>query len=351
MSDLERETSAASSPVGSEQGAAGKSRKTKGEKDKEKKNKAKRTDSGDGTAAVALFALVAAILIFILLTMIQSNVVQNVDKKPVVVAIIDVPEGVLLDESNMAQYFGVEMRPTADLPLGTYENGHDLVNKITSKPILAKEVITPSCLVKEDLFAGVEDPIIIGLEAGRISQAVAGTLRAGDVVDIHVIVKMSDSLLDGIDSSSFDTGKDNALSLEGVEPITGNTPAGVVITNQKEEEKKPDKGVYTPYSRKFNEMDFSEADCIWSPSGTYVSVSLLNNVKVYSVYTSSGVGTDAAETGGQKQVATVVNVIIPRSMASMFELASSDGDIYFSKVINPEPFEVEEAQEESQSVN
>lgn len=308
-----------------------------------KKVKKTKTKKGDSMAKIGAFAIVAAFVVFIVLTVIQNYFKSEVPSSFVVVAITNVPDGVMLTQENIPIYFAMEERANDTIPADCYKSGAELVGKITGRNIAAREIITGNCVITEDFFADIEEPIVISLDIDKIGRAVAGTIRTGDVVDIRAVIDMS-SLLNSVYADDFDTiGSD--LSLEGVNPIIGEgteeqTP--ITVSPTESEGGKP----HVPITSSPFQMDFDAADATWSPSGEKVSVCIASNVKVVSVYTSAGIDTGKAEMDGSEQVATILNVVVPRSMFDIIALAQEDGVVYVAKVVEKEEAEESTTEDE-----
>ena len=310
------------------------------EKPKKKRAKKKtKTSNGGKYATFGIAALVLSIVVFTIFTAIQRNVVQEVKKKYVVVAIKDVPQGILLTKETIPDFFAKELRVEADLPANVYESGSDLIGLTTDRAIAAKEVVSPTALREIDWTFGVEDPVLFSITVSDFGQAVAGTLRTGDLVDVRANIRIMTGLLDETTEGDYSLdGVEGTYKLDETVSLTEGSAA--VITKNYDEETQET-------TKKFgNQLDFDMDGLVWSPSKTYVSVPLMDSVRVYSVYTAGGLDTEAAEADGSKQIATVVTVVIPRYMASSFELACSDGEVYFTKLMTEETKSMKELLEE-----
>lgn len=315
---------------------------------KKRKQKPTETKNGDKRALFALVAIAVAFSLFIIMTIIQNKIIHSIDQMGVVVAVVDVPEGVILTEENMANYFTVENRASADIPAGYYTSGYALVGKIVSRDIRAKEIVTSACLISEDFYAGIEDPVEISIAADKIGQAVGGSLRAGDIINIKVVIDTSYYA-----GTGEVTGQESVdYSLEGVPEITMEDTTPEANNGEQAEgiaeETGTDAGMTAEMPEVFTEVGSLEemvADMPWLPddvadnmvfsaSGRYASVTVCENVRVVNVYTAAGLDTAAAEADGSKQVATVINVVVPKYMEDAICLAQEDGTLRISRVID-----------------
>lgn len=309
---------------------------------KRKERKPAETRSGDKKALIAVVALAAAVIIFVILTIIQNKIVNSVDETGVVVALVDVPEGIVLTEENMMNYFGMESRPSADVPAGYYTSGHALVGKVTGREIRAKEVVTSTCVIGENFYEDVEDPVEISIAVDKIGQVVGGSLRAGDIIDIKVVIDTSyfageeEALLDDEGEYSLDNVPEIAAQ-EGETGEAGAEEPGEDMTAAEPPEAFTELGSPDPLPGNLPWLSDDAAESyVYSASGRYASVTVCENVRVVNVYTSAGLDTADAEADGSTQVATVINVVVPRYMEDIIFLAQEDGTLHISRVINAE---------------
>lgn len=323
------------------------------ERDYEKERKRKMKEAadikkGDRKALGALVALVAAIIVFVVLTIIQKNIVNQVEQVSVVVAIKDVPKGIVLTEDTIKSYFDVELRNTADVPNGCYSSGYPLIGMITGRDILKKEIVTPTCIVSENIYEGIEDPVEIAIEVGKIGQAVGGSLRAGDIIDIMQIVDMSYSLEDDSSMESEISSGGSSGFYDREVPEIEYTNASDMLTNSDTGETESDVTVITPGNTE--EMEAEEvlelftsitdilignsASYVWSATGRYASVPVCENVRVINAYTSAGVDTASAVESGEEPVASIITIVVPRAMQDKIALAMEEGTLRISRIID-----------------
>ncbi|MCR5254993.1 MAG: SAF domain-containing protein [Acetatifactor sp.] len=263
------------------------------------------------------------------------------EQKGVVVATVDVPQGLVLTKDNMGEYFDVKVRNADMLPSIYYEDGYPLLGKVTSRKILANEIVTDTAITVQDVYADVEDPVELAIDVSKIGNAVGGTLRAGDRVDIKAIIDME------MDS-------DDAITEDAVEEETVGTVDILDVESENQEDIEPTatRNIDDELSDEVREnlelwgIDKANYEYVEGVTGRYLSATIAKNVKVTGVYTSSGVGTKDSEAEGGSQVATVINVVVPRSMQDSIYLALTEGTVYVSKVIDTSAYDVEKDGEE-----
>jgi hypothetical protein len=290
----------------------------KGKKDKE-------TTGGERRALAAIVALVAAIILFAVLTIIQRNIVNAGEKVSVVVAVKDVPAGLNLTQESIQQYFTVQLRLKNEVPAGTFSSGHPLVGQITAKPLFANAILTTNDLINENPYEGVDDPVELSIDVSKLSHAVSGTLRAGDRVDIKIVVDMSylqqDKFLDGAGDYSL-SGVPNLVD----DSVKGENKDGYSYD-----------GSDALDTLSWRELSSFDADSYsWSATGKFACVPVATNVRVIDVYTAAGEGTAQIESTGVPQVATVFTVVVPRSMEDLLWLALEEGTMEISKIVSEE---------------
>ncbi len=289
-----------------------------------KKKRDKKTSGGERRALAAVVALVAAIILFAVLTIIQRNIVNAGEKVSVVVAQKDVPAGILLSQESIQQYFTVQLRLKGEVPEGSFDSGYSLIGQITAKPLYANEILTSNDLVNENPYEGIDDPVELSIDVSKLSHAVSGTLRAGDLIDIKIVVDMSylqqDEFLEGAGD----------FSLSGVPNIIDDTVSG----DDKSGYKYQGEGIDTLSWREFGSFDTDS--CSWSATGKFACVPVAENVRVINVYTAAGEGTAQIESTGVPQIATVFTIVVPRSMEDLLFLALEEGTMQIARIVPDE---------------
>ena len=298
-----------------------------GEYQSEKKSK-RQTNGGERKAFWAVIAILAALIVFVVLTIIQRNMVNAGEKAGVVVAAREVPAGILLTQENIQQYFTMAQRLKSEVPADCFTSGYEMVGLITDRKLTAKEIVTANSLKDVDPFEGIEDPVELSIDVDKLSHAVSGTLRAGDLVDIKVVVDMSylqmDSYLDGAQNMSL---KD----MPGLLDDEAQAP--------EEPEAFKGEGIDTLAWR---ERSSFEGPMAWSATGKYACVTVAENVRVVNVYTAAGEDTARAEASSGNQIATVFTVAVPRSMQDLLYLALEDGTLQIARIVPAKEGQAEE---------
>lgn len=123
--------------------------------------------------------------VFVLLLNVETKQLAQYEKGNVVVAIADVTELKEITEDNVSEYFKLEERPLSDIPKAAYLNMDELIGQFAQSGIDTGSMVTKSML--GELRAEREDVVLLGVNMEALAQSVAGTLRAGDVIDIYTV--------------------------------------------------------------------------------------------------------------------------------------------------------------------
>lgn len=161
-----------------------------------KENKQKNITKKEGHVKVwpVVLCLLLAGGIFVLLLNVETRKLAEYEKGDVVVAISDVADSKEITQDNLAEYFTVEERPLSDIPKAAYLTLDELVGQYVKNSIDAGSMITKSMV--GELQAGYGDAVLLGVNMEALAQSVAGTLRAGDVIDIYTVkVEEDDSVV------------------------------------------------------------------------------------------------------------------------------------------------------------
>ena len=134
-----------------------------------------------------LVCFLSAMLLFLLLLNIEKRQLAQYEKGSVVVAIADVAAGREITEKNLAELFAVKERPLTDIPEAAYVRAEDLIGQYVQGGINAGSMVTHSML--GELQKDLGDSVLLGVNMETLAQSVAGTLRAGDVIDIYRVME------------------------------------------------------------------------------------------------------------------------------------------------------------------
>ena len=160
---------------------------------KDKKQTKEWIGKGQGKVWPIVLCLLLAGGVFFLLLNVETRQLAQYEKGNVVVAIADVAEAKEVTEDNIAELFALEERPLQDIPEAAYLEPEDLIGQFAQSGIDSGSIITKSML--GELRAEYGDAVLLGVNMEALAQSVAGTLRAGDKIDIYTVkVEEDDSV-------------------------------------------------------------------------------------------------------------------------------------------------------------
>ena len=139
-----------------------------------------------GKAWPVVLCLLLAVGIFVLLLNVESKQLAQYEKGSVVVAIADVADSKEITEENLTELFAIEERPLSDIPAAAYLELEQLVGQYAQSGIDAGSMITKSML--GELGENYGNAVLLGVNMEALEQSVAGTLRAGDEIDIYTVM-------------------------------------------------------------------------------------------------------------------------------------------------------------------
>lgn len=161
---------------------------------KDKKQTKEWIGKGQGKVWPIALCLLLAGGVFFLLLNVETRQLAQYEKGNVVVAIADVVEAKEVTEDNIAELFALEERPLQDIPEAAYLELEDLIGQFAQSGIDSGSIITKSML--GELRAEYGDAVLLGVNMEALAQSVAGTLRAGDKIDIYTVkVEEDDSVI------------------------------------------------------------------------------------------------------------------------------------------------------------
>lgn len=150
------------------------------------------------TITVLIPALMA-IALFVVLVMYQESILRGYDNAKMVVAIAEIPERTNITKDNVGQYFKVkDVRKSLKVE-GAVNDTEKLIGLTTTNKILKNQVISTEWFVNpEDYILSLNNPIEMSVGVEKASDAVGGTLRSGDYVDVNVIIDgKSEKVIEG----------------------------------------------------------------------------------------------------------------------------------------------------------
>lgn len=153
-------------------------------------NQAKKPGKGKERIWPVLVCLFLAVALFLLLLNVEKRQLENFQKGYVVVAIEDVADDTEITPENVTQYLALEERTMRDIPEAAYTD----IQAVTG--LYAEGGIDKGSMVTKNMFGklgGLSDnEVLLSVDMESLDQSVAGTLRAGDLIDLFAVDKEAD---------------------------------------------------------------------------------------------------------------------------------------------------------------
>lgn len=137
-------------------------------------------------SGAAIAAFLAAAAIYLALVQAEKSMLEDFEKGDVYLASQDIPEGQLITEENLDEYFVVA---SVDVKLIPETAIHDLTE---IKDLVAAGKIEKGVLLTKGMFhtleeitLGMKEPVVAGFRAEDLYQVVGGVLRSGDRIHIY----------------------------------------------------------------------------------------------------------------------------------------------------------------------
>ena len=139
---------------------------------------------------VGVVSLVLAFLMFSVLLMIQKNMHKEPEYEEVICVKNEVSKNVIITEQNANQYFETRKVPTDWIPsdyISNIETMYDMILKtdLSSGTILTKNMIRGH----KEYYKDYQNLTWIGVPIKELYKGVAGSIRAGDYIDIYILCK------------------------------------------------------------------------------------------------------------------------------------------------------------------
>lgn len=137
---------------------------------------------------VICFSLVLAVIVFVVLLDMEKRMLTDYERGYAVTVRKEIPEGELLTLENVTEYLEIREFAADAVPAGALAAPEE-AEGLSPMVKLEKGVILTGSMLEErsERLRAMKEPVVAGFRAEEISQAVCGTLRAGDVIHICVV--------------------------------------------------------------------------------------------------------------------------------------------------------------------
>ncbi len=133
-----------------------------------------------------LAALVAAISIFGVMVHTEKSVMEDFEKKEVILTTALIPKGMELTEENLSTYTRVATVDSAGVSADAVTDVSELAGLMSECDIEPGTLLNHSMFLSVDeITRGMREPVLVGIKAEDLYQAVGGVLRQGDRIHVY----------------------------------------------------------------------------------------------------------------------------------------------------------------------
>ncbi len=153
---------------------------------KQEKMQDKLTDKRTILTGSIVAALVVAIALFAVMLHMEKKLLADYEKGIVYVAVKEIPKGMLVDESNVAEYMIEKEVDVSVMPETAIREPDQIKELIASTRIEKGVLLTMGMFQEQDkILSRIKEPVIAGFKADDLFQVVGGVLRSGDRIHIY----------------------------------------------------------------------------------------------------------------------------------------------------------------------
>ena len=137
-------------------------------------------------AGAALTAFLAAGAVFFALIQTEKTLLEGYEKGDVYLALQEIPEGQMITEKNISEYFLLASMDIKLIP-ETALSSPEMVTNLVAAGRIEKGVLLTQGMFQtvDELTAGMTEPVVAGFRAEDLYQVAGGTIRAGDRIHIY----------------------------------------------------------------------------------------------------------------------------------------------------------------------
>lgn len=136
--------------------------------------------------------IVTAAVVFVCLVAFERLMLQKYEKTDVVVSLCPLSEGTEITNENRQLYFGIKAVPKELAVDSVYKSLEELGTGVVRYEVGAGEIMYGGLSEKKDELTLFNEPVEVSFGVDDEECAVAGSLRAGDAVDIYIADRKSD---------------------------------------------------------------------------------------------------------------------------------------------------------------
>lgn len=131
-------------------------------------------------------ALLSAVAIYAVLLWVEKKELSEYERAEIYVAAREIPEGQMITEGNLEEFFTLEAVDTSLIPETAIRESAQ-VKDLVAKTKIDKGVLLTTGMFRpmDKITASMREPVVAGFRAEDLSQVAGGVLRAGDRIHIY----------------------------------------------------------------------------------------------------------------------------------------------------------------------
>jgi hypothetical protein len=141
-------------------------------------------------------AFVAAAGIFLVMLQMEKKMLSEYERSTVFAASKEIPKGQTITEENYEEYLCLKEIELGCVPTTALQSREQLVNLVAREDIEEGVLLTTGMFEgRNEITAGMSQPVIAGFKAEDLYQVVGGVLRAGDRIHIYTVAENGETSL------------------------------------------------------------------------------------------------------------------------------------------------------------
>lgn len=137
---------------------------------------------------IGVISLGLALLLFVVLLMIQRSMMEEPVSEQVICAKAPIPENIVLTKENLSLYVEQQDIPVMYLPEGYISGMEELLGMVSEAQIAQGSILSKAAFTAhEAYYDSYQELTWISVPIDQLYQGVAGSLRAGDYIDIYLL--------------------------------------------------------------------------------------------------------------------------------------------------------------------
>jgi hypothetical protein len=135
-------------------------------------------------------AFVAAAGIFLVMLQMERKMLSEYEHGAIFVAAKTIPKGQTITEENYGDFLCLKEIELGCVPATALQSREQLVNLVAREDIEEGVLLTTGMFEgRNEITAGMSEPVIAGFKAEDLYQVVGGVLRAGDRIHIYTVTE------------------------------------------------------------------------------------------------------------------------------------------------------------------